>query len=350
MDTIRDTFAVDMQNAFHSFTIEKISAGKNRLVEAYTIDTAGDTIHGKASYTVTIEQGQTAKVPLTLNPVKGSLYLQLTSIPALVDSVLFSFVSKDKIWAVKQKKSTKMALTLDKIPYNTIGTLSIVGYGIANDTIASWIKEAFEFKNANTTVQVSFVNSGKIIMEVSIIIPGVTTFIGIMNPDDSLGDEKGRLIVSEIMYAADDSEYVEIYNPDSNSFTDTIILYKDNDTYRFFYVTIPAYSFYVIGRDSSLPWADAWPPAKTALDLSSASGNWITLRAKDSSIMDMVPFLSGNNSQGWPYITGGKKSIVLDSLVADPEYNNYGRHWVAAKSFIDPAITQQLGTPGKPGI
>lgn len=349
MDTLRDTFSVDMQNSLNSFMMEKISAGENRSIEAWTLDSAGDTIHGKAGTIKTIEPGQTTKVSFTLNPVKGSLYLQLTNFPASVDSVLFAFETTGRIWKAKQKKASKVYMNLDKIPYGSIGTLSIIGYSAARDTVTSWIKQSFKFENANTTVQVSFVNVGKIGMDVSIVIPGVTTIIGTMDTTDSLGDEKGGLLISEIMYAADDSEYVEIYNPSSGIFTDTIFLQKDNDSYRYFFVTIPSHGFYVIGRRDSVAWFNAFPSSKTALDLSSGSGNWITLRAKDSSIIDIVPFLSGTNAQGWPSFSG-KKSIVLDTLVSDPEYNNYGKHWTPAKSLIDSTKSLLYGTPGKVGV
>ena len=100
-------------------------------------------------------------------------------------------------------------MCLDKIPYDTTGTLSIVGYNTLNDTVAFWEMENFTFTNTNTTIQASFISVGKIVIQVTIHMPGVTIIIGIMDTTDSIGDENGGLTITEIMYAANDSEYIE---------------------------------------------------------------------------------------------------------------------------------------------
>jgi hypothetical protein len=105
----------------------------------------------------------------------------------------------------------------------------------------------------------------------------------------------------------------------------------------------------VIGR-KILPWANIWHPVQSALDLSSTTGNWLTLRAKDSIALDQVAFACGNNTQEWPNLNSAKKSIVLDSLTDDPSYNNYGKHWHAATSAVAPGVTLQCGSPGKSGL
>ncbi len=358
MSTKRDTFNVTMEKSFYSFIINGVSAGENRLMEIWTIDSDGDMIHGKDSITVDLEPSQTVPITSEVHPIKGSLYVILTSIPSEVDSVLFSFTTSDTTWFIKDKKTTKLDLTLDKIPFGSTGTLSIVGYSTVPDTVASWKKEGFTFTNANTTLEASFINVGKINLDVTITIPGVTVIIGIMDTTDSLGDENGGLIISEVMYTANDSEYIEIYNPKTTAFSDTIILQKEHGTFRIFDVNIPPKDFYVIGRkidsltpaDSTPPWFDTTHTIKSAFDLSSTSGNWITIRAKDSTLLDCVVFQTGSNNQGWPHFTLSKKtSIVLDSLPDDPEYNNYGRNWIQAESYINQATTQQQGTPGESG-
>ena len=55
MDTVRDTLDIIAGQQFYSFTIEKIPAGENRLVEAWTIDDEGDTIHGIDSEIIDID-------------------------------------------------------------------------------------------------------------------------------------------------------------------------------------------------------------------------------------------------------------------------------------------------------
>lgn len=356
MATIHDTLDIISGKSFYSFTIEKIPAGDKRLVECWTIDDENDTIHEIDSEITDIEPAKTSQVLLELIPIKGSIYIVLTEIPDSVDSVEFSFITNDTTWKVKDKKNTKLNMNLDKIPFGTTGTLSIVGYSVAGDTVASWKMENFTFTNSNTTIEASFISVGKTVIQVTIHMPGVTIIVGIMDTTDSIGDENGGLIITEIMYAANDSEYVEIYNPTVNTFDDTIILQKDVGTFRFFHVVIPPKEFYVIGRycdsiDTLNPWwFDTTHLYQSAFNLTS-TGNWITLRlASDLSIIDNVAFQAGSNDQEWPnFSSSSNTSIVLDSLTDDPEYNNYGRNWIKAESYIDTTVTQQKGTPGGPG-
>lgn len=357
MGTIHDTFDVTMDNSFYTFTIENVPDGDNRLVELWTIDDEYDMIHGIDSATVVVEAAKTTQIVSELHPIRGSIYIALTEIPTIVDSVEFTFASIDTSWQVKAAREPKLTMSLDKIPFGTTGTLSIIGYNTTNDTVASWVKDNFTFTNSNITIEASFISVGKIAIQVTIFLPGVTVIFGIMDTTDSIEDEKGGLIISEIMYSANDSEYVELYNPKNTAFNDTIILQKDNGTFRYFYVVIPPQSFFVIGRrcdtiDSLNPWwYDTLHSTKSALDLSSTSGNWITVRrASDSSIIDNVAFQTGSNEQEWPnFSSSTKASIVLDSLPDDPEYNNYGRNWIQAKTYIDTTITKQIGTPGEAG-
>lgn len=70
--------------------------------------------------------------------------------------------------------------------------------------------------------------------------------------------------------------------------------------------------------------------------------------------MDWVAFAGGSNDQEWPNLGTAKKSIVLDSLSADPAYNNYGRNWSAAQTLISQLFpgtsTGQYGTPKRAGL
>ncbi|HMD69017.1 MAG TPA: hypothetical protein VKF42_09090, partial [Chitinivibrionales bacterium] len=65
-------------------------------------------------------------------------------------------------------------------------------------------------------------------------------------------------------------------------------------------------------------------------------------------------FAGGSNTQEWPNLGTGKKSIILDTLTADPTYNNYGRNWKAAQTLISQlfpsAATLQYGTPRSAGL
>jgi len=347
LDTILDTFDITMENPFFSIVVEDIPAGTDRFVNTWTIDDEGDIIHTTTEMTVTINPAQTAQIAFILNPIVGSIYVQLTDIPTNVDSVAFCFSTNEHVWEDKDSRTAKLNLCVDKIPFGTTGTLSIVGISATGDTITSWTQSEYTFNNTNITLNVSFITVGQIEIQVTIYYPGITVILGIMDTTDSIGDENGGLLISEIMYSANDSEYVEIYNPTNTAFNDTIILQRDNGTYRFYYVTIPPFEFYVIGRDT-LPWGDTYHSTQSALDLSGTTGNWITLRsARDSSILDIVAFQAGSNNQEWPnFSTSTRASIILDSLPNDPEYNNYGRNWYQATTHIDTSVTRQFGTPG----
>lgn len=350
MDTLKDTIPVTMENSFHSVFIENVSAGENRIVTVWTIDDVNIIIHGSASQTISVEPSQTTPVTIELQPIRSSIYLALTDFPSEIDSVSFSFITSDTTWINKEKKSSKVYMSLDKIPFGTTGTLLILGLNATGDTITKWSKEGFTFTNTNTTITANFINVGTIALNVTINTPGITLIIGIMDTNDSLSLENGGIIVSEIMYSANDSEYVELYNPGQTIFQDSIIVQIDNGTFRFFNITIQPDSFFVVGR-KDMPWADTFHTTQSALNLTSTTGNWITIRyARDSTIIDIVPYQAGSNDQGWPKFSSSlKASIVLDSLSADPKYNNYGKNWIKAESFIDSTITQQLGTPKKSG-
>ena len=84
--------------------------------------------------------------------------------------------------------------------------------------------------------------------------------------------EQGDLVITEIMYAANDSEYIEIYNPQEADVTyDSIYIDIDGTRRLFTDVSIGAQSCFVFGRQT-LPWADAAHSVKSALDLS-GNGN-----------------------------------------------------------------------------
>ena len=70
--------------------------------------------------------------------------------------------------------------------------------------------------------------------------------------------------------------------------------------------------------------------------------------------MDWVAFAGGSNNQEWPNLGTAKKSIVLDSVSADPTYNNFGKNWKPAQTAITllyPSVsTGQYGTPRSAGL
>jgi hypothetical protein len=358
IDTIRKAFKFNGGDSLITFTISDVPAGKARSIEAWTKNMNNLVIHSSDNKKIDIASGEIKPVEFILFPKRGSIYINITDIPATIDHISASFLfGISETLSVSQKRSTKTYLTIDNVPDNAAGTLSITGISAAGDTLYQYSMPLvfYACQNATYSAQVTKVNTG-ISLGITAQTPSATVISASMGLKKPFDLENGPLIISEIMYAANDSEYVEVYNPlEKDTTFDTLILDIDG-VYRFFTnITVKSKGFFVFGR-KNLPWVNTVHPVSSALDLSSSGGNWITVRAKDSIAMDWVAFEGGSNDQGWPNIGTAKKSIVLDSLVSDPAYNNYGANWMAAKTPINqvnPAyslpITSQCGTPGAAG-
>jgi len=318
----------------------------SRKVTVYTVDKAGSVIQMDSigHHSIRIDPNSTTQLNVVLIPAMGSIYLQLENIPTSIDSIVASFTADNKtVWSTRAKRNSKLYLSIDKIPNNTHGILYVAAVDSLKDTLFSASKE-FTF-NAVSMQNISLnftATPGQIIFSMTVVLPGVTSASGNIAAPESSVVESGDLIITEIMYAANDSEYIEVYNPKG---TDQIFdsLYFDIDgTYRLFTnITVPSQKTFVFGR-RLLPWCDVAHSVASALDLSS-TGNWITLRAKNGSIMDRVIFTGGSNTLEWPNVSG-KQAIVLDGNVNDAQANNFGRNWHAATTLIS-GTTSQYGTP-----
>jgi hypothetical protein len=236
-----------------------------------------------------------------------------------------------------------MFLTLEKIPHNTHGLLLVAAVNSTGDTLYSASNELTFNACAMENIVLNFTSApGTLSFDMGVVLPGITSASGSISEPDTGVKESGELLITEIMYTANDSEYIEVYNPGESDLTfDTIIVEIDTTDRRFTGVTVAAHQTFVFGR-KPLPWTDASHAIASALDLS-GSGNWITLRAKNGTIMDRVIFTGGSNTQEWPNVTG-KRSIVLDGAINDAKLNNFGRNWKAASELID-GTTAQYGTP-----
>ena len=358
IDTIRKAFKFNGGDSLITFTVSDVPAGKARLIEAWTKNMNNLVIHSSDNKKIDFASGEIKPVEFILFPKRGSIYINITDIPATIDHISASFLfGISETLSVSQKRSTKTYLTIDNVPDSAAGTLSITGISAEGDTLyrSSMPLVFYACQNATYSALVTKVKTG-ISLGITAQTPAATVVSASMGVKKPFDLENGPLIISEIMYGANDSEYVEVYNPlEKDTTFDTLILDIDG-VYRFFTnITVKSKGFFVFGR-KNLPWVNTVHPVSSALDLSSSGGNWITVRAKDSTAMDWVAFGGGSNDQGWPNIGTAKKSIILDSLVSDPAYNNYGAHWMAAKTPINqvnPAyslpITSQCGTPGAAG-
>ena len=351
MDTMISVTRFSPLDPYGTIVLDDVPAGNQRTVEVYTKTKSNLTIHVSANQTVDISSAEKKVLNFNLVPQYGSIYVDLSNIPTSVSQVCAMFGGLSSC----ANRATKLYLSIDDVPDKTKDSLVIQGTDTAGALVyRSTLWLAFSVLT-DTTVATQFCRvSTNISLTVSAQDPGSTVVTGFVGSTRTVACETGRLIISEIMYNANDSEYVEIYNPSGAVYADSLILEIDGTCRPIGIVTIQPKGFFVIGR-RSLPWADAYPSSSSALDLSS-TGNWISLRARagGDTVMDWVAFCGGSNDQEWPNLGTAKKSIILDSLATDPTYNNYGRNWTTAQTLISQlypaAVTGQYGTPKNSGI
>ena len=346
MTALRYGKLFDLSNPVSTQTVQGVPAGTDRTVNVFTVDKAGAVIHIDTISHKGIRIDAQSVTPLTvmLVPAVGSIYLQLENIPTSVDSVFATFASSgSQSWVVRAKRASKMYLSLEKIPHNTHGLLNVTAVDSMRDTLYVASSEFTFNACAMENVVLNFSTApGQLSLEMGVVMPGITNVSGSIAIVDTQVIETGELLITEIMYAANDSEYIEVYNPgETDRSYDTIIVDLDGTNRVFTNVTIPVKKTFVFGR-ILLPWTDVCHATASALDLS-GNGNWITLRGKDKRIIDRVVFTGGSNSQEWPNVSG-KRAIVLDNVINDARLNDFGRNWKSATDLIS-GTNAQYGTP-----
>jgi hypothetical protein len=346
IEKVRSASKMDYSQSILLDTLAGIPAGKDREIYIYTVNRSGAIIHVDSCgrRTVDISPGSSLTLSAVLVPVRGSIYLQIGAVPTSVDSVFASFISSDSSWNVHVRRSPRVNISIDNIPHRTSGKLVVAGISIAGDTLYKAEEQiCFNAVSLESIPLVFAGTPGGTSLQMSIELPGATVAGGTMGNEQAQSTESGALIITEIQYAANDSEYIELFNPSSRDTTiDTLIIDIDGAQKKIFGVSIKAGACFVIGR-CALPWASIAYPSSSALDLS-GSGNWITVKAGNGATIDRVSFVGGTNDLEWPVVSG-KKSIVLKSGITDPVLNNYGRNWTAASTLI-PGSSSQFGTPG----
>jgi|WetSurMetagenome_2_1015567.scaffolds.fasta_scaffold00334_27 hypothetical protein len=346
MDTLLVSTKFSPSDPYISTTVENIPAGKKRLFEVFTKTKDGTVIHTSVVQTLDVSQAEKKTLDFKLVPVRGSIYVDISNIPTNVKRICATFAQLVSC----EDRTTKLFLSIDNVPDSTNDSLVLEGTDSAGAIVyrsAIWLKFSV-LRDTSVTSSFYRVTTG-VTVSATVQTPAVTVVSANVGSQRTIGLESGRLIISEIMYNANDSEYIEIYNPLSVTYNDSLIIEIDGNCRTFGMVSIQPKNFFVVGR-KSLPWADTYNSVSSALDLSSA-GNWLSLRSKAAgdTVIDWVAFTGGSNSQEWPNVGSAKKSIVLDSLLCDPQYNNYGRNWKAAQTLLNqlfPSIsTSQYGSP-----
>lgn len=347
MDTIRDTSDI----SGGTVTVENIPAGDDRKVDVKSINSSrGTVVHENPNGidSVDILAGQTENHSIVLTPVCGSIYISLTEVSG--DSVWANFITSTDTFETRAARSARTHISLDYIPFNITGTITILVIDSSGDTTCSWSETDYLFQNSNNSLQASFATSsgggeseGQLQLNVTLQNPGLTVIGGVADTTYAFeGGESGSLYVSEIMHATSKNDYVEIYNSANQTYNGSLLLDLKGTIQPVGSgaVTIPAKSFFVISKDPAA-WVD---DTVHTLTLYGTGGVLVLRDAADSSIYDWVAY-SEESDLEWPGAAAGY-SIELDSLPdGDPSYNNFGRHWVQADS-VEFNGSQNYGTPG----
>ncbi|NLG16515.1 MAG: lamin tail domain-containing protein [Fibrobacter sp.] len=347
MPTLRTSHKIAMGEPLCEATVPAVPSGTGRAVKIYTINKMGLVIHTDSisSRVMKIEPTVVTSISAVLVPAAGSIYIQIGNVPSGVDSIFASFVSVDSTWATHANRtSPKVSFSIDRIPHKTKGTLSIAGVSSSGDTLYFTSQEMVFSAIVSSSIPIYFQTlPGEISMQISMRDPGITVVSGSMGNASPADTESGELLITEIMYNANNSEYIEVYNPQSSAVLfDTLIIDIDG-AYRIITdLQIGAKGYHLFGR-MAFPWlGDA--ADSTGIDLASL-GNWITLRKKDMKVIDQVIFTGGSNTLQWPNVAGDK-SIILLQPAYDVKSNNFGRNWITASTVIE-GNSALYGTPGE---
>jgi len=314
MDTLRFNRKINDNPMVINDTFSGIPAGVNREVKIYTTDNSGLKVHIDSvdKRVVRIEKNEITPINATLIPAAGSIYMQLANVSTDIDSLFFVFISAEKTWEKRLKRNLKVNISLDNIPDGTEGTIHFTAVNSAGDTLYHASKKISFNARESSELKIDFdLLPVSVAMNIKLENPGVT-LITINMADLYNSGESGELIITEIMYnAPDSSKYIKVYNPSGADVTiDTLIIEVDKSKKEIESVTINA-------RDYS----------KMKLGLVK-NGSLITLRAKDSTIIDRVNYIGTTNALEWPE-AAYEKAICLDSASYDVTKNNFGRNWYA---------------------
>ncbi len=329
-----------------SDTIVNIPAGENRVVRVYTKDKSNQVLHQDSliTQTVRVVAENVTVVFVKLKPGSGSFYLQIANVPDTVDTVVAVFNTGAKTWTSSVKRSSKVLLSLDNIPNETTGTLSVYGINIQKDTLYRASTQLTYLLSNTSTVHLSFhTQPGTLGLNVT-ITPAPSTIIsanmGVFTSDTI---ETGEVFITEIMYASNDSEYIELYNPSTIAASyDTLYIDIDGEMRALANVIITPNGYFTIGR-RQLPWVNASLSPVSFLDLTQ-NGNWITIRNRAKQVVDRVVYTGVSNAQEWLQVSG-KRSLQLQPDRFSAQMNNYGKCWSVSQGLIS-GSTSQYGSPG----
>ncbi|MDR2578577.1 MAG: lamin tail domain-containing protein [Chitinispirillales bacterium] len=356
---VRISRRIDLSRPTLVDTVTRVPVGRNLQIEIWAVGRDGSVTHidSVESRIVTTEVGKVVPVIATLIPAAGSIYLQFAGLGTNISTVHAAFTTLDGA-VISQNTVARAArtyLSVDNIPHDTEGILAVTILNGAGDTVYIANHELrFDARGDNTIELQFFENNGMIEVDVTMYMPGVTTgaydFSNNRRDPESIVEETGELVITEIMWSAGNDNYIELYNTtDGELFFETLTTDVDGTQRSFENVTVAAHGYLVIGRQAS-PYADIYTSATGGLPITS-SGNWITIRRTDGTVIDRVIFAGTGNTLGWPTMaTSARRSIQLSKDKYNAIDNSFGKNWFATP--ITPATlvdgtTNLYGTPGR---
>jgi hypothetical protein len=343
---IRKSIMLSSVSPVHNDTIMNIPEGESRVVRVFTKDKINQVIHQDSllTQTVRITADNVTAVFVKLKPGSGSFYLQIADVPDTVDSVVAVFSTGARTWISSVKRSTKVLMSLDNIPNNTAGTLCVYGISAQKDTLYRASAQLTYLLLNTATVHLSFhPQPGTLGLNITITPAPSTIVTANMGAFTNDTVESGEIIISEIMYASNDSEYIELYNPSTIAASyDTLYVDIDGEMRVLTNVIITPNGYFTIGR-RLLPWVNTAMSTVSFLDLTQ-NGNWITIRNRTKQMIDRVVYTGVSNTQEWPQVSG-KRSLRLQPDRCSARMNNYGKYWSVSQELI-PGSGSQYGSPG----
>lgn len=339
----------DSDKDIQFITIPGIKEGTGYVATAWSEDNSGDTIHAPQVQLFDITANENATVTFQLNSTCGSIIFELAKVPTSVDSLFLTFTADSGTYKTVKKRSSRVFLSLDKIPYGAKGTLLFSTINSSHEIISTW-DTLFTFTNQHISAEFSLVNNGELVAEISIDEPANTVFSGLGDTTSSLTEESGDLIISEFCATGGSGsrscEFIEIYNPQLTSFyADTLFIEASDKTIKIPEITIPSNEHLVISTSAGVFWN---PHHIVSLDLSSTSG-MITLTS-DNTLHDYVLYFNDSDANWEQMSSSSHKSWTLSTDHLNSSANNSGIFWESATSTVEDGDGNiWYGSPGSKG-
>lgn len=327
-------------------TIPGIKEGTGYVATAWSEDESGDTIHAPQIQLFDIAANENSSVTFQLHSICGSIIIELAEVPTSVDSLFAVFAADSGTFKAAKKRSSRIFLSLDKIPYGAKGTLRLTTVNSSQEIISTW-DTLLTFTNQHISGEFSLVNNGELIAEISVDAPANTIFSGLGDTTSSLESETGDLIISEFCATGGSGsrscEFIEIYNPRSTSFsTDTLFIEVGDKTIKLPDITVQPDEYLVVSTTAGSFWN---PDRIASLDISSTSG-LITLTSEEK-LLDYVLFFNDSDANWKQLSSSSRTSWVLNSKYLNCSTNNSGLFWEAATSIVvDTDGENWYGSPG----